>query len=115
MKWLVCGGRNYADEQYVRQRLDLFVADFGKPAIIIEGGAPGVDSYAQSWAISHGIHVATVLPLWDKLGRAAGPKRNAAMLDLCPNLVIAFPGGKGTENMIRQAEDANVRVLRQIK
>jgi hypothetical protein len=114
MKWLVCGGIYYEAEQYVRQCLDRLVEDFGKPVIIIEGGATGADRLAWRWATSHGICVATVPALWSIHGPAAGPIRNAAMLALSPTLVIAFPGGRGTANMIKQAEDANVRVLRQL-
>lgn len=33
------------------------------------------------------------------------------MLKLEPDLVVAFPGGKGTQNMIDQAVKAKVRVL----
>ena len=42
---------------------------------------------------------------WDKFGRAAGPIRNAQMLrEGKPDLVVAFPGGRGTANMVAQAK-----------
>jgi hypothetical protein len=50
--------------------------------------------------------------LWDKLGPKAGPLRNAAMLLLKPDLVIACPGGKGTANMIKLARDKDIDVIR---
>ena len=42
---------------------------------------------------------------WTKYGKSAGPIRNAEMLRFGkPQLVVAFPGGDGTENMIGQAK-----------
>jgi hypothetical protein len=46
-----------------------------------------------------------------KHGRAARPIRNQRMLDEGkPDLVVAFPGGRGTTDMIRRAERAGVPV-----
>ena len=39
--------------------------------------------------------------------------RNAVMLrDYNPRLVVAFPGGKGTENMVQQTERKGIMVMR---
>ena len=52
------------------------------------------------------------LPDWEKHGRAAGPIRNKLMLDEGrPDLVVAFPGGRGTANMVKQASAASVEVI----
>jgi UDP-N-acetylmuramoylalanine-D-glutamate ligase len=49
---------------------------------------------------------------WDTHGKAAGPIRNKRMLDEGkPDLVVAFPGGRGTANMISQARKAGVEVI----
>ena len=46
-------------------------------------------------------------------GAAAGPVRNGEMLSRGkPDVVIAFPGGRGTANMCEQAMTAGVRVVR---
>lgn len=39
-----------------------------------------------------------------------GPKRNRKMLELKPDGVVAFPGGRGTMDMIRAATEAGVPV-----
>lgn len=100
---LACGGRAFADRDLVFRTLDEYV-DMG---ILIEGGASGADRLARSWAASRFVHCATVPAIWRRQGlavdRAAGPKRNQAMLLLKPNIVIAFPGGAGTASMIRLA------------
>ena len=49
---------------------------------------------------------------WKKHGKAAGPIRNRKMLqDGKPDLVLAFPGGRGTANMVELATDAGIRVM----
>ena len=48
---------------------------------------------------------------WDELGKKAGPLRNQRMLDEGkPNLVVAFPGGGGTKDMVRRAVKARVPI-----
>jgi hypothetical protein len=50
---------------------------------------------------------------WDKHGRAAGPIRNQQMLDDGkPDLVLAFAGGRGTDDMCRRAREAGIEVRR---
>ena len=49
---------------------------------------------------------------WEGLGRKAGPIRNQQMLDEGkPDLVVAFPGGRGTANMMRIAREAGIEVI----
>ena len=50
---------------------------------------------------------------WQRYGRSAGYRRNQRMLDeRKPDLVVAFPGGRGTENMVKisrqQGFDVNI-------
>ena len=48
---------------------------------------------------------------WDVYGRRAGPIRNQEMIDEGkPDGVVAFPGGKGTADMVRRAEAAGLKV-----
>ena len=48
---------------------------------------------------------------WDQFGRWTGPKRNKEMLERYgPDLVLAFEGGKGTADMVKQAQAAGVAV-----
>jgi hypothetical protein len=49
---------------------------------------------------------------WFSHGKAAGPIRNQEMLAMeAPALVVAFPGGRGTADMVRRARKAGVDVL----
>jgi len=109
MKVLVCGGRDFTDDAFLFRALDAAHARIPF-SIVIHGGAKGADHYSELWAIARGIHYARVPALWDALGRSAGPKRNEAMLLLAPDVVVAFPGGRGTAHMIRIATEAGIKV-----
>lgn len=108
---LVCGGRDYND----RGRL-FSVLDRAHGANLIEclvhGCARGADSMAETWARERGVPVERYPALWEDHGRRAGPIRNQLMLDDSkPDLVIAFPGGAGTADMVRRANAAGVPVV----
>jgi predicted Rossmann-fold nucleotide-binding protein len=108
---LVCGGRRYRDAMTLGSWLGGIHKDRGI-AVIIEGGAGGADELARLFAEFAGIPVQTFPACWDKHGKAAGPIRNRQMLDEGkPDLVVAFPGGRGTADMVRQARAAGVEVL----
>jgi len=57
-----------------------------------------------------GFAVVAVAADWARFGRSAGCRRNQAMLGLGVGLVVAFPGGPGTADMVRRARGAGVRV-----
>ena len=110
MKVLVCGGRNYDDKATLYSKLDNLET---RPTVIIHGAARGADSLAGQWAKDRGIPVDVFPADWDTHGRSAGYIRNKQMLvEGKPDLVIAFEGGKGTENMVTLAERAKVPVIR---
>lgn len=106
---LVCGGRDFAWKEILYRILDDFAADC---LCVIEGGATGADTLAGGWAVSRGKQLEVYPADWDRYGRSAGPRRNQQMLDEGkPDVVIAFPGGRGTEGMIKLARKAGVRVI----
>ena len=111
MRILVCGGRNFTDQALLNKTLD--DAHLAGPiTTLIHGTARGADSLADEWAASHGVVVAPYAPDWGRFGSAAGPMRNRRMLEQGrPQLVIAFPGNRGTRDMIKQAQQAGVPVL----
>lgn len=110
MRVLVCGGRDFDDRITVYEGL-LKVAKAYGITEIIEGGARGADQLAGEFAIDNGIKHTRVLADWQTHGKAAGHIRNQAMLDLNPDLVVAFPGGRGTANMVSIAKAKGTRVI----
>lgn len=112
LRVLVTGGRNYNDFSAVRRALDAIRKDSGI-AQLIHGGATGADAMAAEWADFYGVEAVCVPADWKQHGPAAGPIRNRAMLTYQPDVVVAFPGGRGTADMIRQAERAGIRIQRE--
>jgi len=108
-KLLVCGGRDFKDVIPLRNLLDRAHAKF-QITHLIHGDSKGVDKLAAEWANAKGIQVVAVPANWEFFKNAAGPIRNQHMIELYPDAVLAFPGGKGTKNMIEQAVRHNVKV-----
>jgi len=108
---LVCGGRDFADCAMMERHLQDLKNSRGISAII-HGGARGADSLAGDFAQRHGIPVQVFPADWNAHGRGAGPIRNAQMLkEGLPDIVVAFPGGRGTTNMIGISRKAGVEVV----
>lgn len=109
-RWLICGGRDFADGEMFNSAMGDLVRLKGMPRLIIEGGANGADGMARDWAKRHALDLWTEHADWKTHGPAAGPIRNAKMLIHTPHLVVAFPGGKGTADMVRRSREAGVDV-----
>ena len=95
---LVCGGRDYGDYATVCKALERL--DVGT---ILQGGATGADRLARRYAGTHNIPYHTESPDWNEHGEKAGPIRNARMVAMAPDIVLAFPGGSGTADLVRRA------------
>lgn len=108
---LVCGGRRFRNNKAVESYLDMLHAIY-KFTLVIHGNAPGADWLADCWAISRHVDYKRFPADWNRLGKPAGIIRNRQMLvEGQPQLVVAFPGGTGTNNMKQQARDAGVNVI----
>lgn len=110
-RWLICGGRNFSDEQMFQSVMNDLMAMRGCPSVIIHGGAPGADTLAEKWAERMALGRHRFPAQWDKHGKAAGPIRNQQMIDKGrPHFAVAFPGGRGTADMVRRLRDAGIDV-----
>jgi YspA, cpYpsA-related SLOG family len=111
MRVLVCGGRTFKNRRLVYEALDI-LHRVGIDCII-EGGASGADMLGRQWAHSAAVPIETFYADWDMYGPGAGPMRNARMLaEGKPDIVLAFPGGPGTADMVRRAKAAGIYVER---
>lgn len=112
LRVLVCGGRDYDDLGAVWSQLDAFHAIQGPITAVIHGDYRGADTLAKKWAVSNNVKDVPFKADWGHLGPAAGPIRNTRMLEEGrPDLVIAFPGGKGTLDCVSQAKERGVEVV----
>ncbi len=109
MRVLICGGRDYNDwQEFCWGLAGLLKVD----SKIIHGGCTGADSLAAKYAEAYGHTQIVYRANWSEYGKSAGPKRNQLMLDDGkPDLVVAFPGGRGTADMVRRAKKAVVKVI----
>lgn len=106
MRVLVCGGRDYADHREVFHELDVL-----EPEFVMQGGATGADAWARKWCENNRRPCATFIAHWLTMRHGAGPARNEWMLTYgAPDLVLAFPGGRGTADMVRRAKAAGIEV-----
>lgn len=122
MRVLVCGGRDYRHEALLRFVLNT-IHHFKPITMIIHGAAGkaqdgkaecGADLFAGEWAQGKDI---TEKPYpvteadWKREGKKAGVLRNQKMLEEAkPDLVVAFPGGTGTNDMCERANRAGVAI-----
>lgn len=110
MRILVCGGRDYENFDHVQRVLNGLLEQH-KEFIIIEGGVSGADTLARTWAQNRNVTFETYVANWKRDGKAAGPIRNELMLSTGIDLVVAFPGGRGTNHMVSIAQRDGVPVL----
>ncbi len=109
MRTIICGGRNYilTPEDYGRLET---LRDKIPISEVVSGGAKGADICGREWAEGLGIPVREFFAQWKIYGRSAGPIRNTVMARYA-QACIAFPGGKGTEDMVRKAKAAGLLIL----
>jgi len=109
--WLICGGRDFTDSVMFNNAMSELVHLKGFPSRIVEGGAKGADALAAQWGDRHAIPVAELRADWKTHGKAAGAIRNQKMLDeQKPQFVVAFPGGRGTADMVARARKEGIDV-----
>ena len=117
MRVLVCGGRDYSDRDHVHNVLCKLDFDRGPITCVIHGAAKGTGNAAMHWAqvmgeVGNKTRHQPFLADWRAHGRAAGPMRNQRMIDEGkPDLVVAFPGGRGTADMICRAKAHGIEVI----
>lgn len=131
MRALICGSRDYADIDAFLVAMDSLHGEHGFTSVISGSRMhpddvamfdfeelvkwhrfDGADALAIRWAIRNRMPAENFPANWTAQGPAAGPIRNQEMLDEGkPDVVIAFPGGKGTADMVRKAKKAGVWVI----
>jgi len=105
--FIFTGGRDYFDEKAV---ITLIMC-LPIAATFAVGDCPtGLDKIVTNYFKDD---VLTVYKAdWNKHGLAAGPIRNKEMICANPGaIIIAFPGGKGTANCVKQGQENNHLVL----
>jgi hypothetical protein len=127
VRWVVTGGRAYDDLAGAALACDRVVAGAYRALqfpprfrpVLAHGAAEGADRLADAWADARGVPQDQRLRFpvtqadYDRAGRRAPLERNDMMLaSVRPHLVVALPGGNGTEYTVRAARGLGVPVWR---
>lgn len=107
---LFTGGRDYTNDKQVYRTIRLI-----NPSKVVVGDAEGADRLVRTFCKRLEIPFEVFKADWEKHGRGAGPIRNKEMINVLeksPGMVVAFPGGRGTDNCIKQAKEAGFLVLK---
>ena len=117
MRIVVTGSREWKDCEFIHDVLNALHQEHGVTALA-EGGCRGADACAFSWVASVEIEDLDWHEFradWERSGPAAGPIRNARMLDdFKPDLVVAFKvkaKSRGTNDCIQKAKDRGIPVI----
>lgn len=110
MRICICGGRDYFNAAKVNEVLDY--AYRHKPFTLISGGATGADTLGIQWARLRGVPCEVYPAQWRLYGKRAGPIRNLKMISTGIDVLLAFPGGRGTEHMMLASMKHGIKVIR---
>lgn len=120
---LITGSRVWVDRQRAADGLLYALSDlFTRPELhdldwgqvtVVHGAAPGLDcigaSLAEQWGMRTDPHKAD----WARYGHAAGPIRNAEMVNAGAHICVGYPLGisVGTRGCMALAVAAGIRVI----
>ncbi len=101
MKTIIAGSRTIVDMAEVEAAI---VESGFNITEIVSGGAMGVDTLGEMYAMEHGIPLKRILADWDNLGPAAGPVRNEHMAKYGDALILVWTGKTpGSRDMLGRA------------
>lgn len=107
---LVTGDQNWTNVEVIAKKL----AEQPKYSTVIHGATKGVDTIAGNVAFCMGFGVIAVPAQSEVHGKAAELIRNQQMLDMGPDIILAFHDdirrSKGTKDLITRARRAGVEV-----
>jgi hypothetical protein len=105
----IIGSREYTKQRGASpQNIIRYVRSLPENAVVVSGGATGVDSIGVSAAEQRGLETVVFPAEWDKYGKSAGFRRNHDIVNAA-DIVIAFWDGKsrGTKHSMGLARKQN--------
>lgn len=115
MKLIVAGSRNYI---YNEKHYNFLFGLKDKISEIVSGGCRGADRFGELFASDYNIPIKYFMAEWNRYGKSAGPVRNGKMARYADACLILPGGGKGSNNMLKQAKENNLiiyKIMEKIK
>ena len=114
---LVTGSRDWTDQAVIWRALADVVRQLppDQELVLVHGACPrGADEMAHQWACGFGGVIEAHPANWVKHGKAAGFRRNAEMVALGADIVLAFikDGSRGASHTAGLAEQAGIPTRR---
>ncbi len=111
MRCIIAGSRTISDLTLINKAV-LKSGWLKDIALVISGGARGVDKTGEQWAATNNIPIRVVPAHWEKYGKSAGYRRNLEMADDADILIAVWDGqSEGTKHMIDIMQAANKPVF----
>jgi hypothetical protein len=115
---LVTGSRDWDDPLEVRLALIRASVLHLPGIVVIHGACPtGADAMTAEWAADYGVRTEEHPADWGRLGKGAGPRRNAEMVALGADTCLAFIRGasRGATHCADTAQQAGIPVQRYLR
>jgi hypothetical protein len=112
MKLIIAGSRSITDYDTVQPEFDRALDDMNwTPDLIVSGGAPGIDTLGERYGKENEIYIQIFPAKWDEYGKAAGPQRNAQMVEYADKLLAIWDGkSPGTKDIIQKAHTSDMPI-----
>lgn len=103
MRVIIAGSRNLFPTS---KQVEEAVWGSGFPLTqLVSGGAAGVDTAGEKWALEVGRPIRIYRANWGEQGKAAGPIRNRAMAEYADALILIWDGkSRGSSSMLREMQ-----------
>jgi hypothetical protein len=100
MRTIIAGSRDFNDFDYFKGYMAT-LPPWVEITEVVSGGAKGPDKMAIDWAVEKNKKLRIFHADWDRLGKQAGPIRNAEMSVYAHSLIAFWNGeSRGTKHMI---------------
>ena len=110
---IIAGCRNFYNYVTLKEKCEYYLQNkmLTHNVIIVSGHASGADSLGEKFASDHNRQCELHPADSEKLGKAAGPIRNAEMADISDALIAFWDGqSRGTKSMIELAKRKGLQV-----
>ena len=114
---IIAGSRTFQDYELLKKECDDFLKSKCQTheIVIVSGAAQGADRLGEQYARERGYAIDSHPADWKKYGKAAGPFRNAEMVNSADALIAFWDGkSRGTEHIIRfsQTKGRETKIVR---